>query len=53
VLSKCNVLLLITAAFLTCALPTFHAAPAIAEQEKALQGKSGDQRTHVIDFSKP
>ncbi len=45
VLSRHNLLGLVAAAVLVCALPTFHAAPAVAEQEKGLQEKNADQKT--------
>ena len=43
VLSRRNLLGLVAAAFFTCALPAFLAAPAVAEQEKALAEKGGDR----------
>jgi formylglycine-generating enzyme required for sulfatase activity len=44
-LSRRNLLGLVATAALVCALPTFRAAPAAAEQEKARQDKSGNPRT--------
>ncbi len=43
VLSQCNLLELVAAAALVCALPTFHAVPAVAEQEKVAQEDGKDQ----------
>ena len=43
VLSGRSLACLFAAAVLLCALPTFHAAPAVAEQEKASQVKGKDQ----------
>ena len=47
VLSRPNLLGLVAAAAMVCALPTFLAAPAIAEQEKVSQEKGKDQGTDV------
>ena len=44
VLSLRNLLGLVAAAVLVCALPTFHSAPAVAEQDKSPQDKSGNPR---------
>ena len=43
VLSRRNLLGLVAAAVLICALPTFHAAPAVAEQEKAANKSEASQ----------
>ena len=45
VLSRRNLLGLVAAAALVCALPTFLAAPAVAEQEKVSQEKDKDQES--------
>jgi tetratricopeptide (TPR) repeat protein len=47
-LSRRNLLALVAAAALVCGLPTFHAAPAVAEQEKVSQGQGQDQRTDSV-----
>ena len=44
VLSRHNLLGLVAAAVLVCALPTFHAVPAVAEQEKVAQEQSDGAR---------
>jgi hypothetical protein len=52
VLSRRNLLGLVAAAFLTCVLPTFHAAPAVAEQEKAADKKSKTDITQPANQAK-
>ena len=43
-----NLLGLLAAAALVCALPTFHAAPAVAEQEKVSQEQGKDRKTDSV-----
>ena len=52
VLSWCNLLGLVAAAALACALPTFHAAPVVAEQEKPTDGKGNANMTQPGDATK-
>ena len=44
-LSRRNLLGLVAAAALVCALPTFHTAPAVAEQEKGFQETNASRKT--------
>ena len=51
VLSRHNLLGLVAAAVLVSALPTFHAAPVVAEQERVSQEKGKDQGTNAARHS--